>query len=55
MNMSILYGYTIEDHIPVKFKLMPLHQEMYFVIALTNMEINNIKDYQWNKASGPVH
>ena len=51
MNMSIIYGYTIEDNIPVKFKLMPPHQETYFENALKDLEINNITYYQWNKAS----
>ena len=38
----ILYGHTIEDHIPVKFELMPLHQEIFFENALTDLEIDNI-------------
>ena len=54
MNISTLYGHTIEDHIPVKFELMPPHQETYFKNALTELEINQIEYYQWNKASESV-
>ena len=39
MNISILYGLTIEDHIPVKFELITPHQETYFEKALTNLDI----------------
>ena len=47
----IMIGYTIEDYIPVKFELMPPHQETYFENALTEIKINNITYYQWYKAS----
>ena len=40
MNISILYGHTIEDKIPWKFELMPPHQEPHFKNALINLEIN---------------
>ena len=49
-NVYNLYGYTIEDHIPVKFELMPPPQETYFENALTDPEIIEIT-YQWNKVS----
>ena len=45
MNIFILYGHTV-DYIPVKFELMPSHQETYLENALTNLEIINIKYYQ---------
>ena len=51
MNISIMYGYTVEDHIPMKFELMqPIH-EIYFDNDFINLESSNIKHYQWNKAS----
>ena len=51
MNLFILYGYTIEDHITIKFKLMPQHRKTYFENTLTDLEIDNIEYHQWNKAS----
>ena len=33
---------------------MPPHQETYFKNALTELEINQIEYYQWNKASESV-
>ena len=51
MNIAIMYGYTVEDHIPMKFELMqPIH-ETYFDNDFINLESSNIKHYRWNKAS----
>ena len=51
MNISFLYGHTKEDHVSMKFKLMPPHQETYFENALTYLEIDNITYYRWNNTS----
>ena len=51
MNISIMYGYTVEDHIPIKFELMHPLQETYFDSEPINLDGNNIKHYQWDKAS----
>ena len=50
MNISILYGHTVEDHIPMKFELIHPHQETYYDNGL-NLGSSNIKQFQWNKAS----
>ena len=41
-NVSILYGHTIEDHIPVKFETIAPQEKTYFENAIVNSEINNI-------------
>ena len=50
MNISIVYGDTIEDHIPLKFQIILPYQKSYFKNAVTNLEIDIIKYYRWNKA-----
>ena len=53
MNISISYGYTIKDHIIVKFELIQPHQETYFENASTDLESTYFIDtyQQLNKAS----
>ena len=51
MNISILHGYTIENHIPVIFELMPPHQETYCENGLIDLWSNKITYYKWNKTS----
>ena len=50
-NVSILYRHTIEDHIPVKFEIIPPQEETYFGNAISKLETNNTEHYVWNMTS----